>query len=121
MSLEKLLNHHCDIYHIQRKDVSIGYGLATSPSFYYAEKPDSSNQICHFGVESQNISVTQTEPVNMMNAKIKLTLPIGTDIRINDKIIDCDTGLEYTAEQPINIRNHHIFVYIKKTGEEKII
>jgi hypothetical protein len=56
-----------------------------------------------------------------MDAKIKLTLPTGTDVRINDKIVDCSTGLEYTAEQPRDIRGHHIFVYIKKTGEQKAL
>ena len=54
-----------------------------------------------------------------MDAKIKLTLPAGTDVRWNDKIIDCNTGFEYTAEQPRNIRGHHIFVYVKKIGEER--
>lgn len=54
-----------------------------------------------------------------MDAKIKLTLPIGTDVRLNDKIIDCETKLEYTAEQPVNVRGHHLFVYIKKIGEER--
>ncbi len=121
MSLEKLLNHTCDIYHIRRQDTSIGYGLATSPSFYYNEQPDISGQKCHFGVNSQNISITQTAPVNIMESKIKLTLSAEVDIRINDKIVDCMTGLEYTAEQPINVRNHHIFVYIKKIGEEKML
>ena len=56
-----------------------------------------------------------------MEAKTKLTLPIGTDVRINDKIVDCATRLEYTAEQPVNVRNHHIFVYIKRnTGQEAL-
>ena len=54
-----------------------------------------------------------------MDAKIKLTLPAGTDVRLNDKIIDCNTGFEYTAEQPRNIRGHHIFVYVKMIGEER--
>ena len=121
MSLEKLLNHTCDIYHIQRKDVSIGYGLATSPSFYYSEEPDISSQKCHFGVNSQNMNITQTAPANIMESKVKLTLPIEADIRINDKIIDCETGAEYTAEQPINVRNHHIFVFIHKVGGEKLL
>ena len=54
-----------------------------------------------------------------MDAKIKLTLPIGTDVRLNDKIVDCATGQEYTAEQPVNVRSHHLFVYIKKIEEER--
>ena len=56
-----------------------------------------------------------------MDAKKKLTLPIGTDVRLNDKIVDCDTGLEYTAEQPVNVRGHHLFVYLKrKNGQEAL-
>jgi len=54
-----------------------------------------------------------------MDSRIKLTLPIGTDVRLNDKIVDCGTGLEYTAENPINVRDHHLFVYIKKIGTER--
>lgn len=121
MSLENLLNHLCNIYHIQEEQASPGYSLPSSPSFSYPEQPDISEQECHFGVRSQSVTVTQTAPANLMDAKIKLTLPIGTDVRLNDKIVDCMTGLEYTAEQPVNIRGHHIFVYIKKIGEQKAL
>ena len=48
-------------------------------------------------------------------------MSIGTDIRINDKVVDCETGLEYTAERPRNIRDHHIFVYIKRTKEQEAL
>ncbi|MFG6378596.1 MAG: YqbH/XkdH family protein [Lachnospiraceae bacterium] len=121
MSLEMLLDHFCDIYHIQEGQKSPGYGLAASPSFSYSLEPDIKGQSCHFGVRSQNISVTQTAPANLMNAEMKLVLPAGTDIRIHDKIVDCMTGLEYTAGQPRNIRNHHIFVQIKKREEQKAL
>ena len=121
MSLLMLLDHKCDIYHIVEEQASPGYGLACSPSFSYPDKPDISEQVCHFGVKSQSVSVTQTAPANLMEAKIKLTLPAGTDVRLNDKIVDCTTGLEYTAEQPINIRGHHIFVIIKRTEEQKAL
>lgn len=121
MSLENLLNHLCDIYHIQEEQASPGYSLPSSPSFSYPEQPDISEQKCHFGVRSQSVTVTQTAPANLMDAKIKLTLPIGTDVRLNDKIVDCTTGLEYTAEQPVNIRGHHVFVYIKMIGEQKAL
>ena len=76
---------------------------------------------CHFGVKSQSVTITQTAPANLMDAKIKLTLPAGTDVRRNDRIVDCMTGLEYTAEQPINIRGHHVFVYIKRTGGQRAL
>lgn len=120
MSLENLLNHFCDIYHIQEKQISPGYGLASSPCFYYAQQPDICRQICHFSVD-QNSSVVQTAPANQIESKIKLTLPVKTDIRINDKIVDCETGAEYTVEQPINVRNHHMIAWIHKVGEEKLL
>lgn len=121
MSLEALLNHTCDIYHITEATVSPGFNLPTSPEFRYPDEPDISGQICHFGIRSAAISIGQAEPMNLMDAKIKLTLPLGTDIRLNDKIVDCNTGLEYTAERPVNVRNHHLFVYIKKNGEERYL
>lgn len=121
MSLEALFDHKCDIYHIRKEGKSPGYGLAASPSFNYPDEPDIKEQECHFGVKSAAVTVTQAVPTNLMDAKIKLTIPIGTDIRINDKIVNCDTGLEYTAEQPINVRNHHIFVYLKKTEGQKAL
>lgn len=119
MSLESLLDHTCNIYHLQKGEASPGYGLAASPAFSYAEEPDITGQTCHFGVGARTVTITQEPPANIMDAKIKLTLPIGTDIRRGDKIIDCSTGLEYTAEQPVNIRGHHLFVYIKKEEAEK--
>jgi len=121
MSLEFLLDHTCNIYHIRADALSPGYGLAASPSFSYPEEPDIAGQVCHFGVKTRNVTITQTAPANLMDAKIKLTLPIGTDVRLNDKIVDCATGLEYTTEQPVNVRGHHLFVYIKREGEQKII
>jgi len=121
MSLESLLNHTCDIYHIKKEDKSPGFGLAASSSFEYPAEPDIKGQTCHFGVKSASVTVTQTAPANLMDAKIKLTLPIGTDIRLNDKIVNCETGLEYTAEQPVNVRNHHLFVYIKRKDGERAL
>lgn len=37
----------------------------------------------------------------------KLQLPVRTDIRINDKIIESSTGLEYYAQVPRTVRNHY--------------
>ena len=50
-----------------------------------------------------------------------LTLTVGTDGRMNDKIVACATGLEYTAEKPIKVRDHHLFVYVKKIDEERYL
>lgn len=121
MSLENLLDHRCDIYHLKKLDKPVGYGLPGDISFEYDKKPDVKSVKCHFGVESLEAGTNQKNPQNVLDEKIKLTLPSGTDIRINDKIIDCVTGFEYTAEKPRNVRDHHIFVYIKRTKEQEAL
>lgn len=117
--IEDFFDHRCNIYHLAESRASPGYGLPSSSNFEYADTPDIENLSCHFGVKSSNITIVQQEPQNVMDARIKLTLPAGTDIRLNDKIVDCDTGFEYTAEQPRNIRDHHIYVYIKRIERQK--
>ena len=112
MSLDNLLDHKCDIYHLKKSKSTVGYGLSDTVSFDYGDIPDLKNVICHFGVESLDSSVEQKNPQNILTERIKLTLPIGTD---------CETGLEYTAERPRNIRGHHIFVYIKRTKEQEAL
>lgn len=121
MAFEKLLDHTCDIYHLKKNNNSIGYGLPDSAGFSYSDKPDIKALKCHFGVESLDTDVTQKNPQNVLHERIKLTLPYGTDIRINDKVVDCASGLEYTAERPRNIRNHHIFVYVSRRKEQEAL
>lgn len=117
--IEDFFDHKCDIYHIKAEEDFPGYGLPVSNKYEYGDKPDIASLNCHFGVKASNITIIQQQPYNGMDARIKLTLPIDADIRLNDKIVDCDTKLEYTAEQPRNIRNHHKYVYIKRTGRQK--
>lgn len=117
--IEDFFDHKCSIFHLKKGQASPGYGLPSSNTFEYADTPDIKELECHFGVKSANVTIIQQEPHNNMEARIKLTLPAGTDIRLNDKIVDCDTSFEYTAEQPVNIRNHHIYVYIKRIERQK--
>lgn len=114
MALKDFFDHTCDIYHIRKKETSPGYGLPTSPDFHYPNMPDLSGIPCHFEVKSQSVTISQNQPLNLMDASIKLVLPTGTQVRLNDKIVDCETGYEYTAEVPHNIRGHHVFVWIRK-------
>ena len=65
------------------------------------------------------IQIAQQQPQNDMDSDIKLTLPAGTDIRLNDKIVSSETGLEYTAGQPRNIRGHHMTVKIYRTAQQR--
>jgi hypothetical protein len=122
MGLEALLDHKCDIYHIVEEESSPGFSLPSSPAFTYPETPDETDVNCHFGVRTNdNINIIQNEPQNEMTAKIKLTLPIGTDIRLNDRIVDKGSGLDYTADQPRPIRGHHIFVYAQRRTEQRAL
>ncbi len=109
----------CDIYHNQSTPVSPGYGLPSSPSCSYPSKAEKENVPWHSGVKESTVTVTQTEPANMLDAKIKLTLPVGADIRLNDRIVWKETGLVFTAELPRNIRQHHKFVYVKRVETQR--
>lgn len=123
MAFEDYLTHSCDIYHIRKRGESPGYGLPESPAFSYPEKPDIAGLRCRFEVKTQNVAIAQGSPMNLMDAGIKLVLPPGTDVRLNDRIVDCGTGYEYTAEVPHDIWGHHIFVWVRKKdmGRQKDI
>lgn len=121
MSIEALFDHSCDIYHLIKEEKSPGYNLPSSPSHKYPSQADHGGVPCHFTVRvGNNTSLVQNEPQNELSARTKLNLPVGTDIRLNDKVVDCENGLEYTAvTPPRNIRGHHIIVYVERTREQK--
>lgn len=119
--IEDFFDHKCNIFHVQNESASPGYGLPESPTFSYGAVPDIAEQQCHFGVKSGNLSTEQQQPQNDLIARLKLYLPTGTDIRLNDKIVDCKTGLSYIAEVPRDIRGHHMTVYIKREGPRKAL
>jgi hypothetical protein len=124
MSFSAMLNHKCDVYHIVKTDKSPGYGLPSSPSFSYPETPDIQDLPCHFNIKSGGLltnSIQQTEPYAVLDGSIKLVLPFGSDIRLNDKIINRENGLEYTAGVPVNVRGHHMYVMLRRTDEQQPI
>ena len=120
MSVEDFFDHSCDIYHLIKDENSPGYNLPSSPSHKYPATADESGVSCHFTVRvGNNTSLTQNEPQNDYSARIKLNLPVGTPIKMNDKVVDLTTELEYTAvTPPRNIRGHHIIVYVERTREQ---
>lgn len=121
MAIEDFFDHLCDIYHINSTDASPGFGLPDSTSHDHSDTPDEVDVPCHFtqsGGGSTQRALEQQLPENRYEDRIKLTLPIGTDVRVNDKVLDKRTNLFYTAEIPRNIRNHHIYVWVKREGTE---
>lgn len=121
MAFENYLNDLCDIYHAQKSTDSPGYGLTKQPAFSYPAEPDVPGVACHFGVKSESTSINQTAPVNVKESRIKLTLPTGTDVRLNDKIIDKKNGYEYIAEIQHDVHGHHIFVYVAAKGQQRYL
>lgn len=118
MAWEDFLNHTCTIYHAEEKSGDLGYGVTDENIYSYPDAAEEKDRDipCHFSIKSGNYTVTQEEPLNEYAARIKLSLPIGTDIRINDKVISGVTGFSYIAELPRNIQNHHIIVYVHRQG-----
>lgn len=112
-NFERLLNHKCDIYHYQSVSVDKGYGLSSIKDVY-PDTPDIFNQKCHINKES--INVVQSEPHSDIVARRQADFLLGTDIRLNDKVVY--DGLTYYAECPQNIRNHHITVYLQRKGKD---
>lgn len=116
MAWEDFFNHKCTIYHVEEGKSNLGYGIKDEHSFTYHEVPEEKDTDvrCHFHIKSGNTQIVQTEPLNDYYARIKLSLPIDTDIRPNDKIVSGETGYTYIAELPRKVQNHHIIVYIKR-------
>lgn len=124
MAFDSLLDHTCDIYHMRKTDKSPGYGLPSSPSFSYETVPDRTAIPCHFSTKAGTgggITIIQGDPQARLEAKIKLVLPLGTDVQLNDKIVDCDMGYAYTAEVPRKIRDHHLTVMLHRTSAQEAL
>ena len=120
MAWEDFLNHKCDIYHLTKSQTDLGFGIIDEESFSYPDSPDHADVSCHFSVKTGKYVIVQNEPVNNYDARVKIAFPIGTDIRVNDKIISHETGFSYIAELPREIKNaHHMIVYANREGDIK--
>lgn len=117
MSFEDMLNHRCAIYHLKSTPEDMGYNI-TSNKFAYKEKPDLTDIPCHFNINDTG-NMNQTEDANEYIVVRKLQLPLETEIYINDKVVNMDNGMEYIAEIPKKVRNHHIIVNIQRKGKLK--
>ncbi len=114
------LTDRCDIYHVKEDSVPRGYGLKDRVVFVYPDEPAAANVKCHFNIGGSKLAIVQGEPMANYEALIQLDLPPGTDIKVNDKIVDKLTGCEYTAEMPRRLPDdHHIIVMVKRREEQE--
>ena len=120
--IEDFFDHTCDIFHAVKVTEARGYGLPAKEDegLHYPSKPDIEGQACHFSVKTGTLQTIQQEPQQDLDAKLKLTLPAGTDVRVNDQIVSGVTGYKYLAEIPRNIRGHHVAVRIKRIYPEAL-
>lgn len=121
MAFKDFLNHTCSIYHVKKNSGDLGYGIEDGNVFSYPEVPEEKDTDvpCHFHVKSGTYQIQQQEPQNEYSARVKLCLPVDTDIRVNDKVVSGVTGYSYIAEIPRRIRNHHLVVFVNRIGPVK--
>lgn len=118
---DDFLNHTVDIYHGKKVPIDKGFGLTAGFRYEYGDDPDISALKCHVSVKGTGtISSSQGDPFNSYGGRIKLVVPYGTDLRVNDKVYVPELDMEFVAELPRDVQNHHRFSYIKRldgTGE----
>ena len=123
MAWEDFLNHTCDLYHVVSTDTTPGYGLPGTPKHSYANVPDLVDVPCHFKQGSSGVvgnTIKQELPQKDYNARLKVVFPAGTDVRLNDKVVDHRTGMVYYAEIPRTIYGqHHVYVWVNREGPEE--
>lgn len=113
MSIEAFFDHQCSIYHLKEESPKIGYGITVDPIKCYDSNPAITTK-CHFHVKNDGNKIVQNEPFTAIEGTIKLSLPSGTDIRLNDKVVWNDTGIPYRAGIPRHIRGHHVSVTLQR-------
>lgn len=119
MSIEDFFDHTCSIYHLEKKQTDFGYGIAPEVHQSYSQDPAITGQSCHFHVKSDGTRLVQDDPYSAIEGTIKLSLPVGVDIRLNDKVVWEDTGLCYRAGLPRRIREHHVTVILYRLDGHK--
>ena len=92
---------------------SPGFGLPGQTSYSYPKTPDLEHVPCHFNVNA-SAEMVQESPMNTFLYTDKLSLPQGTDVRLNDKIVNEESGVDFTAQVPQSIRGHHMIVMIQR-------
>lgn len=118
---EDFMDHRCNLYHLHDVMVDSGYGIKVRTEKAYRNEPDVIGQPCHFHRKAAGtVRIRQDEPFSTVEGEVKLTLPHDADIRMNDAVEDCESGLKYRAGPPKSIHGkHHIIVTLYREGGVK--
>lgn len=113
---EDFLNHVCDIYHLEDFQLDVGYGIKKAVERRHEEAPSEVDVKCHFHIAQNDLlKIVQREPYSSLEGNNKLTLPAGTDIRENDKVVDKENGIAYRVGVPKKVHGgHHIVVMVMR-------
>lgn len=121
MAFMNFLDHKCDIYHLRSTQESPGFGLPSAPAHNYPETPDLAGVSCRFHNKTGSRNIVQNEPQANYDGRVKLSYPFDVNIRLNDKIVNLETGDEYTAGKPMRVRDHHRYVMLRRTTTQGYI
>ena len=116
-----MLEGRCDIYHLIEEVEKPHPALNGSPVFTYPQRADISGVACHFCVRDKRAAILETGPRVEYDADIELELPPDTDIRINDKVVDLRSGIEYTAGMPRDHFGHHVSVRLRRRKNRRAL
>lgn len=113
MSVQGMLFHRCDIYHIQDDGRQVKYGVPLPPSKKYGDMPDLKDVPCYWEENSQSIS--QGTPNNRITQNFSVIFPIDADIRVNDQAVF--NGETFVFRLPVNVMGHHWEVTAVREGD----
>ncbi|MBP2635551.1 MAG: hypothetical protein H6Q72_1458 [Firmicutes bacterium] len=113
MSFRSMLTDKCNIYHLRESNSSPGYGLPGESEYCYPDEPDAVDVPCKFTEKNQ--SIIQGEPGAEIIHNFGVNLMPSADVRLNDKLVW--NGMEFKAQIPQKIKNHHIEVAVTRKGK----
>lgn len=123
MSLQEMMVHECDIYHLQKETKPGKYGQPGEEVYSYSDTPDIAGQSCYF---AENVAIArpnaiQSAPNQLNEQHTRVLFMPGTDIKHNDKVIKKNTNVVYYIRNPFPVVNPRIeeVTHIKAIAERK--
>lgn len=109
MSVESLMIHRCDVYHLDTSATTGAYGIPAvhqQPKHSYTATPDIATVRCYFERRDVSNGFNRAEPYTTTSEMYTVFFLAGTDIRTSDKVVW--NGVAYKLTHPEDIRGHHI-------------